>query len=143
MKTIKRKFYYIAAVLSLIFTLSSCEYVGMGIEIGNGTNSYHESTDYLCSRIWTDEWTDEYGVYYYQEICFYPNNTGVDYLYSQDRYGNRQESSLNFGWDWWDSNYTSIRLNYDNRYSYMENIAMGGNQLNCLLDGYPAYFIGK
>jgi len=25
----------------------------------------------------------------------------------------------------------------------MENIAMGGNQLNCLLDGYPAYFIGK
>ena len=28
MKTIKRKFYYIAAVLSLIFTLSSCEYVG-------------------------------------------------------------------------------------------------------------------
>lgn len=70
MKTIKRKFYYIAAVLSLIFTLSSCEYVGLGIEIGNGTNSYHESTDYLCSRIWTDEWTDEYGVYYYQEICF-------------------------------------------------------------------------
>lgn len=55
MKTIKRKFYYIAAVLSLIFTLSSCEYVGLGIEIGNGTNSYHESTDYLCSRIWTDE----------------------------------------------------------------------------------------
>ena len=102
MKTIKRQFYYIAAVLSLIFTLSSCEYVGLGIEIGNGTNSYHESTDYLCSRIWTDEWTDEYGVYYYQEICFYPNNTGVDYLYSQDRYGNRQESSLNFGWDWWD-----------------------------------------
>lgn len=45
MKTIKRKFYYIAAVLSLIFTLSSCEYVGLGIEIGNGTNSYHESTD--------------------------------------------------------------------------------------------------
>ena len=44
MKTIKRKFYYIAAVLSLIFTLSSCEYVGLGIEIGNGTNSYHEST---------------------------------------------------------------------------------------------------
>ena len=28
----KRKFYYIAAVLSLIFTLSSCEYVGLGIE---------------------------------------------------------------------------------------------------------------
>ena len=94
MKTIKRKFYYIAAVLSLIFTLSSCEYVGLGIEIGNGTNSYHESTDYLCSRIWTDEWTDEYGVYYYQEICFYPNNTGVDYLYSQDATGTGKNQAL-------------------------------------------------
>ena len=119
MKTTRRKFYYIVAILSLIVTLSSCEYVGLGIEFGNGPGDYRETTDYLCSRTWTDEWTDDYGIYYYQE------------------------STLNFAWDWWNSSYTSIRLNYGSRYSYMDNIQMGGNQLNCLLDNYPAYFIGK
>ena len=78
MKTIKRKLYYIAAMLSLIFTLNSCDYVGLGIEFGNGTNDYRETTDYLCSRIWTDEWTDEYDVYYYQGRRFDPYNTGID-----------------------------------------------------------------
>ena len=143
MKTTRRKFYYIVAILSLIVTLSSCEYVGLGIEFGNGPGDYREITDYLCSRTWTDEWTDDYGIYYYQELRFYPDNTGIDYLYSEDRYGNRQESTLNFAWDWWNSSYTSIRLNYGSRYSYLDNIQMGGNQLNCLLDNYPAYFIGK
>ena len=55
MKTTRRKFYYIVAILSLIVTLSSCEYVGLGIEFGNGPGDYRETTDYLCSRTWTDE----------------------------------------------------------------------------------------
>ena len=94
MKTTRRKFYYIVAILSLIVTLSSCEYVGLGIEFGNGPGDYRETTDYLCSRTWTDEWTDDYGIYYYQELRFYPDNTGIDYLYSEDRYGNRHTCHL-------------------------------------------------
>ena len=108
-----------------------------------GTNNYRERTDYLCSRIWVDEWYDDYDTYYYQELRFYPDNTGEDYLYKQDRYGNREESSLRFGWDWWNVSYTSLRLTYRDGYSYMDNIQMGGNQLNCLFDNYPAYFTGK
>ena len=42
-----------AAAVTLTASLSSCEEEDM-------------QTDYLCSRTWTDEWTDEYGTYYYQ-----------------------------------------------------------------------------
>lgn len=143
MKTTKQKIYHIIATLTLILTLNSCDHVGIGIELGGETNNYRESTDYLCSRIWASEWYDEYDVYYYQEICFYPNNTGSDYLYSQDRWGNTKTSTLNFAWDWWNTSYTSIRLDYGRKFSYMDNIQMGGNQLNCLFNNYPAYFIGK
>lgn len=58
-----------AAAVTLTASLSSCEEEDM-------------QTDYLCSRIWTDEWTDEYGTYYYQEISFYPDYTGKDYVYN-------------------------------------------------------------
>ena len=72
------------------------------------------------------------------------NNTGEDYLYTQDRHGYIQESVYNFTWDWFNSMYTSIRLTYGpGDYSYMDNISMGGNRLNCLLDGQPVYFVGK
>lgn len=143
MKTKKKALYRIFFLLAMTLAFTSCEYVGLGVEFGNGTNNYRERTDYLCSRIWTDEWYDDYDTYYYQELRFYPDNTGEDYLYKQDRYGNREESILRFAWDWWNVSYTSLRLTYRDGYSYMDNIQMGGNQLNCLFDNYPAYFTGK
>ncbi|OUN79492.1 hypothetical protein [Bacteroides sp. An51A] len=143
MKTQTHKLYRIFFLTAMVLTLASCEYAGIGIEFGNGTNSYRECTDYLCSRTWVEEWYDEYDTYYYQELRFYPDNTGTDYLYQEDRYGNQNESTMHFGWDWWNVSYTSIRIDYRNGYSYMDNIQMGGNQLNCLFDNYPAYFTGK
>ena len=89
MKTKKNALYRIFFLLAMTLAFTSCEYVGLGIEFGNGTNNYHERTDYLCSRVWVDEWYDDYDVYHYQELRFYPDNTGEDYLYTQDRYGNR------------------------------------------------------
>lgn len=129
-------------LITFAFAFQACDYVG--VEIGVGTDAYRENTDYLCSRPWSDEWYDDYGTYYYQELRFYGNNTGEDYLYTQDRHGYIQESMYNFTWDWFNSMYTSIRLTYGpGDYSYMDNISMGGNRLNCLLDGQPVYFIGK
>ncbi|MCF2592831.1 hypothetical protein I6E11_03230 [Bacteroides caecigallinarum] len=122
---------------------SSCEYVGIGIELGNGTNNYRESTYYLCSRTWVEEWTDNKGDFHRQEIRFYDNNVGEDYVLTVDRHGFRKESSYTFVWDWYDANYTSLRLKYGtNDYSYMNNIFMGNNRLECLLDGYSACFYG-
>ncbi len=132
------------SVMSLSFMTTSCDFVGIGIEVGNGTNDYRETTSYLCSRVWIDEWEDDYGVYHYQELRFYTNNTGEDYTYTQDRHGYKKETSYSFTWDWYDAMYTSLRLKYGpGDFSYMENIRMGNNRLDCLYDGYPAYFYGK
>lgn len=129
------------SVFPILF--SSCEYIGIGIELGNGTNNYREATYYLCSRTWVEEWTDNYGDFHRQELRFYNNNTGEDYVLTVDKHGYRQETSYTFLWDWYDANYTSLRLKYGaNDYSYMDNIFMGNNRLDCLLDGYPAYFYG-
>ena len=109
----KFKLYLLLAFAALIIPLTSCEHVGIGVEFGNGSNSYYEMTDYLC-------------------------------IFTQDRYGYIQESRYTFVWDWYNSIYTSIRMKYGTRdYSYMENISIGGNRLNCLLDGEPVYFEGK
>lgn len=143
MKT-KYKLYPLIAIMALAFSLTSCERVGIDIEFGNTTNGYHEATGYLCSRPWSDEWYDNNGVYHYQELIFFPDHTGEDYMLTRDRYGYVQESSYTFAWDWYNSIYTSIRMKYGPRdFSYMDNIAMGGNQLNCLLDGEPVYFMGR
>ena len=129
-------------VSSILF--SSCQYAGIGIEIGNGTNNYREATYYLCSITWVEEWTDSYGDFHRQELRFYDNNMGEDYVLTVDRRGFRKESSYTFVWDWYDANYTSLRLKYGaNDYSYMDNIMMGSNRLDCLLDGYPACFYGN
>lgn len=48
MRTLTSKLFCMAAAVTLTASLSSCEEEDM-------------QTDYLCSRIWTDEWTDEYG----------------------------------------------------------------------------------
>ena len=129
-------------VLSLM--LNACDYVGFGLEFGTGSNNYREATDYLCSYIWTDEWTDDYGTYYYQEIRFYTDGKGEDYIASEDRFGFRQETRYAFAWDWWDAFYTSLRLTYGKGdYSYMENMRMERGRMECLYDGVPAYFTGR
>lgn len=133
-----------SALISIFpFLFSSCDYIGVGIELGNGTNNYREATYYLCSRTWVEEWTDNNGDFRRQELRFYDNNTGEDYVLTVDNRGFRQEYSYTFVWDWYDAYYTSLRLKYGaNDYSYMDNISMNTNRLECLLDGYPAYFYG-
>lgn len=139
MKTLIRKFYYMSALAVLVVSLSSCE---VDFSIGNNTLGYRESTEYLCSFVWVDEWSDADG-YHRQEICFYPNNTGEDYIRFQDRWGYVQEYRYVFTWDWYDSFYTSIRMNYGGGdYSFMDNMDMYDRRIDCLFDGYPVTFFG-
>ena len=56
MKTKKNALYRIFFLLAMTLAFTSCEYVGLGIEFGNGSYDYRERTDYLCSRVWVDEW---------------------------------------------------------------------------------------
>lgn len=135
---------FLMVLSSFALVLTSCEYIGIGIEIGNNTNNYKEVTDYLCSRVWIDEWIDSNGNSHRQELRFDYNNLGQDYLMIVDRRGNVQEYTYNFVWDWYNANYTSLRLKYaPGDYSYMDNMYMGNNRIECLFNGEPAYFYGR
>lgn len=139
MKTLSRKFYYMAALTALVLSLSSCE---VDFSIGDNTLRGRESTEYLCSFIWIDEWSDADG-YQRQELRFYPDHTGEDYICMQDRYGYVREYRYRFTWDWYDAFYTSIRMDYGGGdYSYMDNMRMYDGGIDCLLDGYPVTFYG-
>ena len=139
MKTSVRKLYYIAALAALVILLPSCE---VDFSIGNNTLDYRGNTEYLCSFVWVDEWSDSDG-FHRQEITFYPDNTGEDYVRIQYRDGYVQESRYVFTWDWYDAFYTSIRMHYGGGdYSYMDNMQMYDGRLDCLLDGYPVTFFG-
>ena len=140
MKTLARKFYYMAAVVAAAaLTLSSCE---VDLSVGDNTLAGRESTGYLCSYVWEDEWSDADG-YHRQELCFYPDRTGEDRILFRNRWGYEEEYRYVFTWDWYDAFYTSIRLNYGGGdYSFMDNMRMYDRQIDCLLDGYRVTFFG-
>lgn len=131
-------------IVLMAFTLGSCEELELDIDLGGESSHVCYSTDYLTSRVWVDEWKDDEGMFYHQELRFYNDHVGSDYMYTEDRWGYRTESSYDFTWDWRNSSCTSIRMKYGRGdYSYMEHISMGGNRLDCLLDGQSAYFKGR
>ncbi|WP_300725410.1 hypothetical protein [uncultured Bacteroides sp.] len=142
MKTIIRKFQYIVAVLIATFTLSSCDGFEVGIGWGPDCDGYYEATDILCSRTWSDSWYNDYeGLRYYQELRFYYDNTGTDYLEVTDRYGNRRTSVLNFYWDW--TGYDRICMDYGDGRSYLDHISFNGWSMDCKFDGEWVTFDGR
>lgn len=144
MKTKLHNILKLMPILMMAFTLSSCEGVIVDIEVDDPVTNVDYSTDYITSRVWVDEWTDSNGVFYHQELRFYRNHIGSDYIYTEDHLGYTTEASYNFSWDWRNARCTEIRMKYGPAdYSYMEDIIMGGNKLDCLIDGQRAYFVGK
>lgn len=131
MKTLTNKFYYLALILTLSIALPSCE--------PDDLQNRHEQADYLCSRRWADEWTEN-GIHYYQEFTFYENYTGREYFYQEDATGRRSESNYSFDWDW--DGYASLYLRYANGSSHMDNISLGWNEFHCVLNGQQVTFNG-
>lgn len=143
MKIYKKIIILSIIIPSCLFVFTSCERLSIGFEIGNNTDSYREATEFICSRVWVDDWVDSDGNSRHQELRFAYNNVGQDYIRVIDRRGNIQEYTYNFVWDWFSANYTSLRLKYSNGVSYMDNMYMGNNVIECLFDGEPVTFYGR
>ena len=135
MKTKKLWGAWLLLLMGMMLSLSACDF-------REDDPWSRDDTDYLASRTWVDEWTDAYGTYYRQELDFYGDGTGEDYVYSEDGKGYARETRSRFTW-YWNGRY-SLRMRYgDYDYSTFDISSMGGNSLEGWLDGTEVFFRGR
>ena len=71
-----------------------------------------------------------------QELDFYLDRTGVDYIRVEYRNGDVEVFEYNFRWNWENYAQTSIRMSYGpGDASYLDDVYLGGNRLSGYLDG--------
>lgn len=141
MKTNTFKYLKLALLAVLMVNLTSCE-----VEIDhfydsddNGEDYYYRSSQ-LCSRTWVDFYRDIDGNKCRQELDFFMNRTGIDYLEVEYPDGYVDVFEYKFTWTWDDASQTTIRMYYGpGDVSYLDNVYIGGNTLSGYLDGHKNY----
>ena len=100
MKTLTFKYLKLFLLAVAMINLTSCE-----IEIDDfydddniGGSYYNKSLD-LCSRPWADTFYDADGNYCYQELNFYLDRHGEDYIRVEYPNGRYSESVYSFTWN--------------------------------------------
>lgn len=138
MRTNAFKYMKLALMAVLMINLSSCE-----VEIdsfydddGIGGNYYNRSSE-LCSRTWVDYYRDADGNYCRQELDFFLDRTGIDFLRVEYLNGDIETFEYQFRWSWENAAQTSIRMAYGpGDVSYFDDVYIGGNTLSGYLDGH-------
>lgn len=137
MKTNTFKYFGWALMAVLMVGFTSCE-----VEIdsfydddNNGVGYYNRSAD-LCSRTWVSFYQDVDGNYCCQELDFFLDRTGIDYIQVEYPNGVVSRREYKFRWNWENYAQTSIRMVYaPNDVSYLDEVYIGGNRLSGYLDG--------
>ena len=141
MKTLAFKYLKLFLLAVAMVNLTSCE-----IEIDDfydddniGGSYYNKSLD-LCSRTWADTFYDADGNYCYQELNFYLDRHGEDYIRVEYPNGRYSESVYSFTWNWEDRSQYSLRMVYGpGDVSYLDDVWIRGNVLSGDLDGHDNY----
>lgn len=101
MKTSTFKYFGLALMAILMVSFTSCE-----VEIdsfydddNNGAGYYNRSAD-LCSRTWVSFYRDMDGNYCRQELDFFLDRTGIDYIRVEYPNGTVDQYEYNFRWSW-------------------------------------------
>ena len=137
MKTNAIRYLGLALMAVLTLSLTSCE-----VEIDSfydddniGGGYYNRSSD-LCSRTWVSFYRDVDGNRCRQELDFYLDRTGVDFIRVEYPNGHVETFEYYFRWNWENYAQTSIRMDYGrNDVSYLDDVYIGGNRLSGYLDG--------
>ena len=137
MKTNAFRYLGLALMAVLTLSLTSCE-----VEIDSfydddniGGGYYNRSSD-LCSRTWVSFYRDVDGNRCRQELDFYLDRTGVDFIRVEYPNGHVETFEYYFRWNWENYAQTSIRMDYGrNDVSYLDDVYIGGNRLSGYLDG--------
>ena len=147
MKTILLKYGKLVLMALLLVNLTSCEVrIDEFYDDDHIGGSYYNRSQELCSRTWVSTYRNVDGNYCVQELDFYLDRTGVDYLRIEYPNGSYDEFEYYFTWNWDNSAQTSLRMKYGPKdVSYLDGIYLGGNRLSGYLDGRNNFveYIGK
>ena len=143
MKTKAFRYLRFALLALLTVNLTACE-----IEIGgfsdddNIGGEYYNNSRALCSRTWVRSFVNIDGNYCRQEIDFYLDRQGIDYIRIQYPDGGVYENEYRFVWNWEDASQTSIRMKYGrDDVSYLDDVQIWSNSLTGYLDGWNNYVV--
>lgn len=143
MKTKTFKYLKLALLMLAMANLTACEVAIDGFydddTVGGG---YYNKSRELCSRTWVRYYYNIDGLYCRQEIDFYLDRSGVDYIRIQYPGGGISENEYGFRWNWEDPAQTSLRMVYaPNDISYLDEVRIWSNQLTGYLDGWDNYVV--
>ena len=141
MKTNTFKYAGLALMAVLMISLTSCEVeIDSFYDDDNISGGYYNRSVDLCSRTWVSSYWDIDGNYCRQELDFFLDRTGIDYLRVKYPNGYVEEFEYKFRWSWDNYAQTSIRMSYrPNDVSYLDEVYIGGNRLSGYLDGRNNY----
>lgn len=141
MKTNTFKYAGLALMAVLMISLTSCEVeIDSFYDDDNISGGYYSRSVDLCSRTWVSSYWDIDGNYCRQELDFFLDRTGIDYLRVKYPNGYVEEFEYKFRWSWDNYAQTSIRMSYrPSDVSYLDDVYIGGNRLSGYLDGRNNY----
>lgn len=137
MKTNTFKYLGLALMAVMIVSLTSCEVeIDSFYDNDNYGGTYYSRSSDLCSRTWVSYYYDANGNRCRQELNFYLDRTGVDYIRVEYPRGKVEEFEYYFNWSWENYAQTSIRMAYGrDDVSFLDDVWIGGNRLSGYLDG--------
>lgn len=137
MKTNTFRYLGLALMAVLMISFTSCEVeIDSFYDDDNISGGYYNRSVDLCSRTWASSYWDIDGNYCRQELDFFLDRTGIDYIRVRYPNGYVKEFEYKFRWSWDNYAQTSIRMSYgSNDVSYLDDVYIGGNRLSGYLDG--------
>lgn len=137
MKTNTFKYLGLALMAVMMVSLTSCEVeIDSFYDDDNYGGTYYSRSSDLCSRTWVSYYYDANGNRCRQELNFYLDRTGVDYIRVEYPRGKVEDFEYYFNWSWENYAQTSIRMAYGrDDVSFLDDVWIGGNRLSGYLDG--------
>ena len=124
MKTNTFGYLGLALMAVLMISFTSCEVeIDSFYDDDNISGGYYNRSVDLCSRTWASSYWDIDGNYCRQELDFFLDRTGIDYIRVKYPNGYVEEFEYKFRWSWDNYAQTSIRMSYGpNDVSYLDDV---------------------
>ncbi len=128
-------------MVTIMAGLTACEVeLGVFLDSDNNGSNYAARSRELCSRTWVDTYFDADGNRCRQELNYYLDRTGTDFIRIEYRDGGVYVNEYRFNWSWENYSQSSLRMHYGpGDDSYLENIELYWNSLSGYLDGWGNY----